>query len=151
MKVTVKVEGLRELDKALGELPKATARSTLVRVLRKAAVPIQKAAELKAPKLTNRLAKNIVISTKLSRREKKRFPRDSFAEVHVGPHAKVTYDSFVEFGTDDTPAQPFMRPAWEQEKENALAIVKNELGGEIEKARLRIAKKTERLNAKGSS
>lgn len=149
MKTTVKVEGLAELDQALAQFSKATARGVLVKTLRKAAVPIQKAAELLAPKNTGRLSLNIVISTKLSRREKKRYPRESFAEVHVGPHAKVTYDSFVEFGTDDTPAQPFMRPAWDHEKLNALAIVKDELAREIETARVRAVRKTESLLAKG--
>ena len=40
MSITVSVSGLKELDQALGELPKATARNVLKRTLNKAAVPM---------------------------------------------------------------------------------------------------------------
>lgn len=45
----VKVEGLRELDKALGELPKAAARGVLHRVLKRAAKPLAETAAALAP------------------------------------------------------------------------------------------------------
>lgn len=46
---TFNVQGLRELDRALSELPKATARNVLVRTLKKAAAPIVEVAEAKLP------------------------------------------------------------------------------------------------------
>jgi HK97 gp10 family phage protein len=150
MTVTIKVEGLKQLDQALGEFSKSLAKNVLIRVLRKAAVPIQKAAQLMAPKRTGRLRRSIVISTRLSRREGKRYKPESFAEVYIGPHGGIPYETFVEFGTDDTEAEPFMRPAWHQEGRNALEIVRNELADEIDKARVRALEKTKRY-AKGAS
>ena len=49
MSFTVSVSGLSELDKALGELPKATARNVLKRTLEKAAAPIVEQAKSLAP------------------------------------------------------------------------------------------------------
>lgn len=149
--IEVKVEGLKQLDQALGEFAKSLAKNVLIRVLRKAAVPIQKAAQLLAPKRTGRLRTRIVISTKLSRRERKRYTPESFAEVYIGPSGNaLSYAAFAEFGTDDTEAQPFMRPAFHQQGRAALEIVRNELADEIETARVRALEKTKRY-AKGAS
>src|SRR5262245_20653798 len=49
MKVTVKVEGLREIKDALNELPKATAKNVMLRVLKTWAEPIADAARQLAP------------------------------------------------------------------------------------------------------
>ena len=45
MKTTMKLEGFRELDKALGELPKATGKNVLRKVGRKALEPMRADAE----------------------------------------------------------------------------------------------------------
>ena len=49
MSMTVSVEGLAALDKALAELPKATARNVLKRTLDKAAQPIVEEAKTLTP------------------------------------------------------------------------------------------------------
>src|SRR5690606_8122518 len=48
-KSTLRIDGLKELDKALGDLPKATARNVLHRTLRKAGAPIAEEASRLAP------------------------------------------------------------------------------------------------------
>lgn len=49
MSVSISVSGLKELDQALGLLPKATARNVLVRTLSKAAEPLVEEAKRLAP------------------------------------------------------------------------------------------------------
>lgn len=66
MSVRVSVSGLRELDAALGELPKATARNVLKRVLIKAGQPVADAASALAPKDTGELSASIKVGSKIS-------------------------------------------------------------------------------------
>lgn len=81
MKTTVKVEGLRELDAALGELPKATARNTLLRVLRKAGKPIADRASELAPDDPATGAPDLHTSIKVSASLKNKVGSREFAEV----------------------------------------------------------------------
>lgn len=135
----VKIEGLRELEKALNDLPKATQRNVLRRALKKVAEPIEKDAQQKAPYLTGRLKLSIVTGTQLTRRQKADARKDGpyFAEVHVGTASGHGIPQ--EFGTVDHPAQPFMRPAWEANKQGALDGIKKEIRAEIDKAQNRRA------------
>lgn len=64
MKTTVKVSGLAELDVALSELPKATQRAVLLRVLKQAGEPMRAMAADKAPRDTGELAQSIVLTPK---------------------------------------------------------------------------------------
>ena len=61
-------------------------------------------------------------------------------EVHVGPGQNPQAIT-QEFGTYKEPAQPYLTPAWEAEKMNALDIVGTGLGIEVEKTAARIARK----------
>ncbi len=136
--------GLADLNRALEALPKATARNTLKRVLTKAAKPIEDDADAKAPKRTGALEKSIITGTRLTRPQAKQAKKDGkfFAEVHVGTADPAGI--FQEFGTFSNAAQPFLRPAWEANKDRALQIIKDELGTEIEKPAARLARKAAR-------
>jgi HK97 gp10 family phage protein len=147
--VATKLEGFAELDKALGQLPKATAKNTLRRVLKKAAAPIDESASALAPVETGKLAQSVIVGTKLTRSQRSggvsiteggfRSAAKNYVEVHVGTASPIGI--FQEFGTLEHLASPFMRPAWEHNKEQALDIIKSELGTEIEKSAKRYAKK----------
>lgn len=141
MVTVVKVEGFKELAHALEQLPQATARNTLKRVLKKAAEPTRSAAQEKAPVLSGRLRTSIVVGTQLTRRQKADAKRQTtyFAEVHVGTASGHGIPQ--EFGTVDHAAQPFMRPAWDANQNGALKIIGDDLGNEIEKAAARRARK----------
>jgi len=145
--ITFKIEGLSDLDNALKELPKATARNVLLRTLKKEAQPIVSAGEAYAPKLTGRLAQSYTVTTKLSRRQKSMFPKESMVEVYVGPspHPKSVQ---TEFGNAHQAAHPHLRPAWDGNWQRVLEGIKNTLASEIEKARARLARKAEREAAK---
>ena len=150
MKTTVSVEGLRELDVALGELPKATGKNVLRRVLRNAGESIAEDMRALAPDAPGSspkrdLRSSIGVSTKLSKRQarahRKMFRDDrSAVEVFVGA-GPLPHPHLQEFGTMHHAPQPFARPAWDANKSNALEIIKSELGKEIMKAAQRLAKK----------
>lgn len=174
MAVKVRIEGLRELDRALSELPKATARNVLVRTLRGASEPLVAAAKEKVPVRTGNLKDSIAFSTKkpkghdagarafaeamsegASRAEAGSALRaaraanpNAFAEGFVGP-GRHPQAIFQEFGTSHHPPQPFMRPAWDATKHQVLNIIKSTLGENIHKAAQRLARKAARQAAKG--
>ena len=142
---TVRIEGLSELDAALGALPKATAKAVLRRALRKAAKPIEESGRNNAPLgPTGNLKNSYGTGTKLTRRQarmhRKMFKDDkASAEMFVGPNDPA--DIQTEFGNAHQQAEPHLRPAWDANKDRALNVIKEELGAEIMKAAKRLAKK----------
>jgi HK97 gp10 family phage protein len=173
---TFEIEGLKELDAALGELGKATARNVMMRALTKSAEPIRDAAKAMAPRDKGTLAQSITISAKsVSRAGKKAFAeamksgsskgdaqaaakaankgakgKDTFSQVFVGPSGGVRHGYFNEFGTENMAAQPFMRPAFDVGAPQSLASLKTDLAAEIEKARARAAKKALKRASQGA-
>jgi HK97 gp10 family phage protein len=138
----IKVEGLKEVQAALHELPKATAKNVIRRVLKSRGEPIADAARSRVPVDQGDLKRSIAVSTKLTRRQRgkhKKFgPND--VEVFVGPGAHPQAH-MQEFGTSKEPAQPFMRPAWDQTRMDVLDGIAADLWTEIEKAVARRARK----------
>lgn len=136
----IKLEGFRELDKALGELPKTTAKNTLVRTLKKAAVPVRDAAQENAPKETGDLEHHITIGTRLTRSQARdNRERKSFAEVYIGTN--LSRGMFTNFGTFKDAAQLWFDRAWASTQGEALTIISTDLGKEIERSAARLAKK----------
>lgn len=167
--ITVSTSGFQALDKALAELPKATARNVLHRTLRKAGQPIADEARRLAPVDSGLLVEQIAVSTRLknkvgnaefsgalraglgkaaavsalrqARREAK--GQGSFAEAYIGPargKGLIFYAHLVEFGTVKMAPQPFMRPAWDAKQREALDIIRRELGNEIIMAARRLGR-----------
>lgn len=166
----VTLEGFSELDEALGELPRATARNILYKALFLAAEPIDDAWRAEAPFLTGHLKDsggvtkagaadfNKAYSATLSAggdqasavaagREAQSSSDRAFAEIVVGP-GRNPQAIMQEFGTHDNHAQPFLTPAWEGNKTKALDTIKEFLTIEIAKAAARMARKAARLIAK---
>lgn len=168
MKVAVQVTGLKELDAALGQLPKSIARNVLMRVLKKAGEPMAQAARANAPVASGKLRRSIVVSPRLKnsvgksefaaamraglgvgaarqalRDARRASPGKSFAEMYVGTAAGtgvVRYAHLVEFGSSKQPPNPFMRPAFDSESSTALVIIRRELGNEVIAAARRIGR-----------
>ncbi|MCR5875169.1 hypothetical protein LRS10_13810 [Phenylobacterium sp. J426] len=174
MKVKVRVEGLRDLDAALAELNKATARNVLQRALLKAADPVHQEAVRLAPERSGVLKSKIRKSTRkpkghqskaafaaamkrgATRREavaaQRAFNRENparFAEVFVGVEEGVAQAWPQELGTAKHPPQPYIRPAMEAKWGEALEIMKAEVRPEIEKAAERARKRALKKAAKG--
>lgn len=141
--------GLRELEHALSELPKATGRNVLRRALTKAAEPVVDAWQAKAPRDQGHYAASIHVGTQLTPRQRHDAKKEgkSFAEVYVGTADPAGQQQ--EFGNVNHPAQPSGRPAWEETRDEVLDSFGNEAWSEIDKAAARLARKAARLAAKG--
>lgn len=139
--VTMKIHGLRELDAALGELSKATARNTLIRVGKKALEPMADVARSLAPDDPETggsdLRHSITVGTKLTPRQKglaKKEPKD-FATVYMGSADPAAVQQ--EFGNVNHGPQSFMRPAFQQEAQGTIDRVAAGMKPEIEKSAAR--------------
>lgn len=150
--VKVKIEGLRELEKALTELPKATAKSTLKRILLKQGKPVADTMRGLAPDdpVTSGkdLKNSIGVGTKLSKNQarlhRKATKNDKdFAEVFIGAGA-LPQAHLQEWGTVDHGPQPFARPAWDQHQGSMLNGFKDDLWAAIKKSAAMVAKRAMR-------
>lgn len=170
----LRIEGMRDLDEALKQLPRATGRNVLDRALKRAAKPIQQKAKAIAPRDTGELRKSIIVES-VKRGDaggKAAFARaraagasvsearaalisassgETKAEVRVGPRkAKSKAEGIKtivqEFGSVNQPAQPYMRPAWDANRDAASEGIRKELWSEIEKA---VARRAKRAAARG--
>jgi HK97 gp10 family phage protein len=148
--ITVKVEGLQELMTALRELPNATAKNIMRRVLVARAEPVAEAARRLVPVHEGHLKESIHVATRLTRRQKSRHrkvdPDD--VEVFVGPGSDPAAH-LNEFGSSHQAAHPFMRPAWDETKDELLEGVAADMWDEIEKAATRLAKKAAKAARRG--
>ncbi|MET4174783.1 HK97 gp10 family phage protein [Bradyrhizobium sp. LA6.1] len=144
---TFKIEGLAELDEALTELPKATARNVMARVLKEQGQPIRDTGERLAPRRKGGLKASYTIGTKLSRRQKSLNRKESDVEVYIGP-GPAAKSVQTEFGNAHQAAHPHLRPAFDGNVMKVLNGIKDSLAVEIEKARARLAKKAAKLAAK---
>jgi HK97 gp10 family phage protein len=147
MKTTVEIEGLSDVAAGLDELSKSMTTNVLKRALLRAAEPMAADAKRLAPRLSGALQTSIEPGTKLSRRQKSLYRKQSKVEIFVGAGA-LAQAITQEFGTVTNKPQPFMRPAWDANKREAFNLIKEDLADEIEKARARIARKAARLAAK---
>lgn len=121
-----RIEGADRILAKMKELPKRVCRNAMRRALRKGARPIRDAARANAkriddPDTREQIAKNITIAGGGSRRER----QEGGVVMRVGvmggarpkggesnlPGGNTTHWRFVELGTSDTKAQPFLRPA----------------------------------------
>ena len=142
--VRVKVDGFKEIKKALDELGKAATDSVLRSALRKAGRPVADTAALLAPKRTGGLASSIDIRTTLTSRQKRFSPKQKGeVELFIGPsHPTGAHGHLLEFGTSRMAARPFLRPAWDTHKESVLRTLEKEIWDAIERVRKRVAKMT---------
>jgi len=160
---TVRVDGLREVDAALSELPRATGKAVLRRVAMDALKPMAEEARRMAPDDPSTNGRDLKNSIAVGRGKKtkakftggKGFRSEAQAiEMHMGPagsggRGAPPQGLFQEFGTVNHPPQPFMRPAWDAGKDRMLEEIKDKLWAEISKASKRLARKSARLAARG--
>lgn len=147
------IEGLRELDRALGELPKAVAKNTLVRVGKRRLQPVADAANGYAPDdpaTPGGLSKSFVVGTKLTKRQatlqrkavRKGEAEKYFAEIYAGTTDPAGVQQ--EFGNVNHGPQASLRPAWDENKDGLLPGIGKDLWDEIQKSAARVAKRAAR-------
>lgn len=142
------VSGLRDLERSLEGMKKATAKAALRRGLKKAAAPMAERMRADAPRgdtAEDTLAPSITVSTKLSARQKRlhkrMFRNDKAAvEMFIGPGPDPAAHN-QEFGNERHGPQPFVRPAWDADHKALLGRLAGELRGEVSKTAARLAAK----------
>ena len=149
--VKAHIEGLKEAEAALAQLPKATARNVLRRVLKPRAEALAAHARILVPVGFGDLRELIIVSTQVDKRQRRdHAPIKSGVEMFVGT-SRVPQGIWQEFGTSQHGAQPFMRPVWDSDKEGLLEHLGRDLWAEIKKAADRQAKKQAKLLAKAGA
>jgi len=138
---TKNLTGFAEMAKKLREFGPKVGRKHLRAATSKGAAVIRKKARELAPVDTGEMRKDI-------QQKREKTSGDNIASYSVytrsgkksrmsGKARNVDKDSFYwkfqEFGTAKMPAQPFMRPAFESEKENAVDVLGAELDKRIQK------------------
>lgn len=151
--VRFEIVGVKELERALAQLPKSVSKGVLRSALKTAGQPVVAAAKANCPRDRGDLAESITIRSTLSRRQRRRRRvRQRFAaEMFIGPSwPQGAHGHLVEFGTSKMPARPFLRPAWDANKRRALDTIGKEIWRAIAKAARRLAKRAEagKLSAK---
>lgn len=152
MAVTVKVTGFRELDRALSDLKRATAKNVARKVLVEAGKPMAEAMRARAPDdpaTTGTLRDSIGVGVKLTARQSKVSRKGSPVEAYVGA-GKVPHAHLQEFGTAHHVAQPFARPGFDAEAMPTLERIRDGLELEIAKAVERASRKAARAARKAA-
>jgi HK97 gp10 family phage protein len=140
--ITIKLEGLSELQTVLRQLPDATAKNVLRRVMKECLQPIAEAARRYAPVDEGELRDSITVGTRLSSRQKRMHRKVSPDDVDMFAGAgPIKHAHLVEFGSENNIPHPYMRPAWDQGKDDLLMNFKGLMWLEIDKAANRLAKK----------
>jgi HK97 gp10 family phage protein len=129
------LKGVQGLEQALRDLGQdRLIKATMKRALMEVAQPAAADARALAAKATGQMARKIAVSTTLSRRQRRgrgrgaRNGQEAVVYIGAGPRGPAV---LVEFGTGPrrhkngksvgaSPAQPFMRPAWEAHKHKIL-------------------------------
>ncbi len=160
------IVGARDLERSLRELgTDRLIKATMKRALLDVAKPIAADASARAPRGEEtgkpHMADKIAASPTLSRRQRRgkaaAKPTEANVYIGAGPRGPGVLD---EFGTDErhhksgkstgaAPAQPFLRPAWEAGKHQALADFGDALGIQIEKSARRLARRQAKLLRSG--
>lgn len=142
--VIVKVEGLEELKRQIEGLNEKFQRRVLDQGVSAAARIIRNAASSKAPKDTGLLKRAI----RIGKVRQLSFPGKSVYHVFISPKVKGTrqkkgksreiwafYWRFLEFGTRKMAARPFLRPAFDENREQALKAMADKFRSALEKYR----------------
>jgi len=156
--VSFKVEGLRDVERALDDLSKATGRAALRRALKKSAQPLVEGVKRRAPVDDGSLRDSVAIAARLAPSVAKVARRlgdpKSSVQLYLGPKwPEGAHGHLVEFGTAPRvkkstgqavgamPAQPFMRPAWEAGQAAVLKRLETNLWSEVTKSLERARRK----------
>lgn len=134
------------LDRALKELDEKVQRRLSRRAVRKAAEPVLQKAKAAAPVLTGTLCDSLVIKTKagdgsISARVVADDRLHMKAQGKKATGRELFYGLFAEFGTSRQPARPFMRPAFDSQRESSVSTIKGELQAGIEREARKLARK----------
>lgn len=144
MKMDIDLKGAREIDAALKEMAKSTAVRTARQAMRNSLSPVEAAAKALAPVgPTGNLRDSVTISHKLTPSQAAGAPRDGKDVQHMYVGASAPHAHLVEFGTGprfhksgkyvgEMPPNPWMRPAWDDNRDEVLNRLRADLWAAIQ-------------------
>lgn len=143
--VTVRVDGLRQLGERMRTLKSDVALKAARSATAAAATVIKKLAISKvisSPSVDTGSLRDAIIIKRLGKRDtdltsehivtvrgRGKTSKKTGVKQKEAPHAR-----FIEYGTVNMPAEPFLRPAFDQGKEKAMTALVDQLRKRIEKA-----------------
>lgn len=155
----IKIEGLAELAKRLRELPSELSGKNggpLRKAIGRASVVIRDEARRRAPVDTGNLRDNIIAVRKRKspqgnegyfievRRKRRKYAntranrRKQRAGMTYESMGEAYYGMFIELGTAKMPAQPFLRPAFESKKVEAVEVFRAEFAKAVAAAEKKV-------------
>lgn len=146
----IKISGLEGIERKLKQLSTRVGKNATRRALRKGAGVIRKAARLNArriddPETAAQIAKNIVVQSGGAKREKLAGGPMVRVGVQGGarplkkgtetglPGGNTTHWRFIEIGTSEARAQPFLRPAMNDSASAVFAATATDLQKQLDK------------------
>lgn len=139
--MAVGVRGFVELDRVLATLPDVVQVSVLGAAVAKGGEIIRAGAEARAPRRTGELAGGMTMEIEATR---------GGVTAHVGPGKEQFWGLFQEFGTVRQAAQPFLRPAIDEDGPEAVQVLGDALGAGVEREAARLNKATAALVPRNS-
>lgn len=129
------VLGAKALEKLLKQLPEAVAKRVTVNGLKAGGRVLVKGMKARAPRRTGALAASPVVSSS-SRATR----GEALAVVaFLTPVSRRVH--LTEFGTEDTPAQPFIRPTLDEDGALAIRQIGENMGRGVEREARKLAGK----------
>lgn len=136
----IAIEGDKELQEILDQLAPKVSRNLMRSTIHGVASEIAKEAKRKAPRDTGTLRKAIK-----AKRRRPRTPDKPFSDVMVEHGRDANHDAFywrfVEYGTQDQPERPFIRPAIDLLRPQVPEIMRQQFGKKLEATLKRAARK----------
>ncbi len=145
--ISMRIEGQKELVKALGALPRATARASGRRILKRAGQIMADMAIRLAPDDPKTADRDIKNSIAVATRAKRGRIGPGEVGVYIGVATSIrryVHAIVMEFGSSKDAAQPYMRPAWMATKGQMLDFIGREFFAEVMKTVAAHAKRAAR-------
>jgi hypothetical protein len=144
----VKVDGLKDIERVMNQLPKALGKGALTRVGKRRLEPMRDSAKARAPEDEGKLKASIIVSTQQGRggsSKKTRGIDRAAVEVFMGP-SEDGYPQAVpqEMGSPHNAPQGYMRGAWDEHNGGLLTGIQSDLSDEVDRTAKRFAKRQAR-------
>jgi HK97 gp10 family phage protein len=122
MSVEVSMTGMEELMQRLEEMGNKAGKIQN-EALKRAAETVLDSAKEKVPVDTGKLKDTLDMSTVKTKNGEK------YIEVGItkGDNSEIFYGKFIEWGTSQRPATPYLQPAYEENQNKIKEIIKQEL------------------------
>jgi len=143
------VAGLKELNKALQQLPDKLQDKAIKNAMAAGARVIRKEAKRLVPVETGTLQESIVVSRTVQQKGRRRTIKGGVV-VGIKDEARF-YAHLIEYGSSNSSAHPFLRPALDNQSRAAINKIGPKIGSEVEKQARKLGEKSSAKQRKAFS